>query len=119
MRRPVGSRRVLVGLAAGLLLLSAGCAGRGTQTRGVPSPGEGFLIITDSDGTLLGAVPFKQTLGAAEIVVKTSDILAPEDLLKVTPERSFASEFRTITLFGMGNPCRYVIQGGKAVKVCT
>ena len=122
MRRTVGPHRVLVGLTAALLLLGAGCANLRSQTtpQGALAAAEGLLIITDSDGNLLGVAPFRQTQGADQIVIKTSEVLLPEDLVtKVTPEKSFASEFRTITLFGMGNPCRYVIQGGKAVKKCT
>ena len=121
MRRTVGPHRTLVGLTAALLLLGAGCAMRSqTTTQGAPAAAEGLLIITDNDGNLLGVAPFRQTQGADQIVIKTSEVLLPEDLVtKVTPEKSFASEFRTITLFGMGNPCRYVIQGGKAVKKCT
>jgi hypothetical protein len=121
MRELVGSRAAVGGLLGGLVLLTASCAVPRSQysAQGAPPPGEWLLVVTDKDGKFLGAVPFQHPLGAESIMIRTSDILLPEDLDKVKPDKTFlATGFKTITIFDMGDPCTYVIQGGKAVKKC-
>jgi hypothetical protein len=128
MRKLVRSPGTILGLLFGGVLLAAGCAGTYAQAppqtpaRGAPnrSPVAAgvIVIVTDQTGRLLGAAALPEPV-ADPIMIKRGDLIAPEDIEKVTAEKVFlAPGVQTITIFGMGDPCQYVIQGGRAVKKC-
>lgn len=132
MRTLARSRGITLGLVAGCALLAAGCAGRhtqgvspdpsqpkpqGTADRPPVTPGV-IVIVTDETGALLGALSLPNPVPDS-ITIKKEDLVPPQNIENVKPEKTFlAPGVQTITIFTMGDPCQYVIQGGRAVRRC-
>jgi hypothetical protein len=127
MQTLVRPRGVVLGLLAALGLLATACAttsptpppprAQGTPDRSPVTAGV-IVIVTDQTGTLLGAVSLPNPV-ANPITIKQEDLVKPEDIEKVLAEKTFlAPGIQTLTIFGMGDPCQYVIQGGRAIKRC-
>jgi len=122
-------RGLTLGLVTACLVLAAGCAGRqeapqaaapakpqAAPNRAPAQPGV-IVILTDQTGALLGAVHFSNP-APDPITIKRSDFVTPKSIEEVAPEKVFLSPgFQALTIFAMGDPCHYVIQGGHAVVV--
>ncbi len=77
-----------------------------------------IVIVTDQTGTLLGAVSLPNPV-ADPITIHKSEVIAPKSIEEVAPEKIFLSPgFQSITIFAMGDPCQYIVQGGQAIKKC-
>ena len=123
-------RGLTLGLVTACLVLAAGCAGRqeAPQTAAPSKPQAApsrtpvaaglIVIVTDQTGTLLGAVSFPNPV-SDPITIKKSDLVAPRNIEEVAPEKIFLPPgFQSVTIFAMGDPCQYVVQGGQAIKKC-
>ncbi len=119
-----------LGLVTACLALAAGCAGRQQEAPRTAAPSKSqaapnrtlappgvIVILTDQTGALLGAVHFPNPV-PDPITLKKSDFVTPKSVDEVAPEKVFLSPgFQAVTIFAMGDPCHYVVQGGKAVVV--
>jgi hypothetical protein len=125
MDQLVRSRAVVTAMVAGLWL--TGCAGmhssqstaqRPQMAQGALTAGDRFILITDTDGNLLGGAAVKVTPDT-DIVIKRSDIILPQDVTKVTiGPTTFASAFKDITIFKTSNPGCWANQAGLLIRLC-
>ena len=127
MQTLVRPRGIVLGLLAAFGLLATACAttspappsprSQGTPDRSPVTPGV-IVIVTDQTGTLIGALSLPTPV-ANPITIKQEELIKPEDIEKVLAEKTFlAPGIQTLTIFGMGDPCQYIIQGGRAIKRC-
>jgi hypothetical protein len=132
MHTPARTLAITFGFVAACLLLGSGCVGRhaqeGPQASAQPKPqgapnrspvAAGTLVIlTDQAGVLVGAISIPGPM-PDEITIKKGDLIKPQDIDAVPVNKVFLTPgFQTITVFGMGDPCQYVVQGGRAVVKC-